>query len=114
MADHADEAVGGAVDAFERAAEQLVGLAVSIDVGGDEGADAGLVGGLDAADEALLGKGFAKVHEASAAPGAVCCGGRFHNQKLSGRCVNPAQGRVNPKGLSFISISSQISEFPQI
>ena len=80
MTDHADEAVGVAVDALERAAQQVVGLAVAIDIRGDEGADAGLVGGLDATDEALFAEGFSKMHEASAAPGAVCRGCGIHNR----------------------------------
>ena len=79
VADHADQGVGVAINALEGLAEQFVGLAVAVDVGGDEGADALFVGGLDAADVALLAEGFAEVHEASAAPGAVCSCGRFHS-----------------------------------
>ncbi len=80
MADHSHEAVGAAVDALERLAKQFVGLAVAIDIGRHEGPDPGFVGGFDAADEALLAEGFAEMHEASAAPSAVCRRGGIHNR----------------------------------
>ena len=52
----------------ERLAEQAVGLAGAIDVGGDDGVD--VVAGRDQGEQALLVELLAEVHEAPAAPGA--------------------------------------------
>ena len=68
MPDGADQRVGVAVGARQRAAEQRVGLARAVDVGGDDGVDA--VAGADEGLEPGVLERLAEVHEPAAAPGA--------------------------------------------
>ena len=54
-------------------------FAVSVNIGGDEGTDAGFVSSLNTAEEAILRKCLAEVHEATSAPSSVCRLGDFHD-----------------------------------
>ena len=78
VAHRADERIGVARKTCEGAAEHRVGDAVAVNVGGHEGADAALVGVADDGEKTVVGQGFAKVHEAAAAPDSVRCSGGFH------------------------------------
>ncbi len=79
VADHADKGVARAVDPGQSLAEKLVGLSISINIRGDEGAYPRIVCGSDAPKKTLFRESLAEMHEASAAPGAVSCGSDFHN-----------------------------------
>ena len=68
VAHGADQAVGLALDAAQRAAEQLVGLARPVGVGRQDGVDA--VAGAQQGGQALVVDRLAEAHEAPAAPGA--------------------------------------------
>ena len=68
VADRADDAVAVAVEAGERAAEERVGLAGAVGVGGDDRVDP-LVRAQERG-EALVVERLAEVHEPPAAPGA--------------------------------------------
>src|SRR5262249_44824637 len=68
MADGADQAVGVRRDAGERAAEQRVGLAGAVGVGGEHGVDA--LAGAQQRRETVVVDRLAEVHEAPAAPGS--------------------------------------------
>ena len=68
VADRADEAVIAARHARERPAEQPIGLALAVGVGGEQGRDAGA--GLEQLLEALLAELLAEAQEPAAAPGA--------------------------------------------
>jgi hypothetical protein len=68
VADGADQRVGVAIEAGERSAEQRVGGALAVDVGGQHGADA--VVGAHQREQALIVERDAVVHEVAARPGA--------------------------------------------
>ena len=68
--DGAGDRVVRARHAGEGAAEQRVGLARAVGVGGDDGANP--APGAKQSLQALIGDGLAEVHEAPAAPGAHC------------------------------------------
>ena len=76
--DSADQAVTLAHDAVESATKHFIGLTVAIDVGRHEGANALFMGALNDGDETILGQSLAKMHVASATPGAVSCAGQVH------------------------------------
>src|SRR6266516_3182583 len=90
MTNSAHETVALACDAAERTAEHLICLAVAIHIGGHKGADAFFVSALDDRDEAIFLQGFAKMHVASAAPGAVGCACQVHAfwRSLGGRSLH--------------------------
>ena len=94
VSDHSHQAVGGTIDPGEGASEQLVGLAVSIHIGGDECSYPGLVGGFDALDKALLAERLAEVHEPPPAPCSVGCGCRIHSVSKNGFPSPPQSGAV--------------------
>ena len=87
--DCAGEAIAVAPHAGQGAAEHLVRRAVAVHVGGQKGADALLMRVLDGAEKTVVVERFAKVHEASAAPGAVGRACRFHKMRVN-RCVSRA------------------------
>ena len=86
----ADQAVGVAAHAGQGAAQHLVGLPVAVHIGGQERADALIVGVADDFEKAVVVERFAKVHEASAAPGAIGGVGQFH--KIFFKLDAPAAG----------------------
>ena len=102
VADGAHEAIGGAVDACERLAEHVVRAAHAIDIGGDEGAEARVVGEPDGIAKALLIELFSKVHEASAAPGSV-----GDLSKVHAVYKNTAARRANGKAQRVLVRSAQ-------
>ena len=61
-----------------RRAQHFVGGAISIDVRGHERADSAIVGMADGGDEAIVGEGFAEMHEAASRPGSVSSASKIH------------------------------------
>ena len=82
MPDRADQAVGITRQAGERATEHFVGGTVAVNVGGQEGADAAIVGVAGDLEETFFGKLLAEVHETSTVPGAECRACQVHSLKV--------------------------------
>jgi len=78
VADHGDEAVGVAINAFEGFAEDLVALADTVDIRGEEGANALVIGLTRHFYPAVFLHALTKVHEATTAPGSECCFREIH------------------------------------
>src|SRR5438876_7406292 len=81
MTNSSHEAVALACDAAQRTAKHLIGLAIAVDIGSHKGANAFSVSALDDRDAAIFLQGFAKMHVASAAPGAVSYACQVHQNK---------------------------------
>src|SRR2546430_13089061 len=81
MSNSAHEAVAFSGNAAQRPAQHLIGLAIAVNIGRHEGANAFFVGALDDRNEAIFVQRFAKMHVASAAPGAVSCASQVHQNK---------------------------------
>ena len=79
VADDAREAVFVARNAFERLAQQRIGTASAIHVGGDEGANALFKGEAHHLFVMLFAELISVMHEASAAPCAVCRACEVHS-----------------------------------
>ena len=79
MPHRADQAITFAGQAGQGAAQEVIGRAGAIDIGGQERADAPLVGVADEHDPAFLGERLAKIHEASAVPGSKSGSSNIHN-----------------------------------
>jgi hypothetical protein len=80
MSDHSNQGVTRAIHSLERLSEKFIGFAVSVNIGRDKGADSGFVSRSNAAKETLFRESFPKVHEATAAPGSVCCLCELHEK----------------------------------
>src|SRR5439155_10792709 len=78
VSDRADEAVGIAWQAGERASEHFIGGAVAVNVRGHERADALPVGVLNDLEKAFFAERLTEVHVASAAPGSKSSAGNVH------------------------------------
>src|SRR5437660_5801993 len=76
--DGTNQAVSLASNAAQSASKHFVSLTVAINISGHESANALFVGALNHGDKAILRQGFAKMHVASAAPGAVSCACQIH------------------------------------
>ena len=76
--DHADEAVTGAREAGEHAAESFVGRTGTIDVRSHESADSVLISAPDQFGEVGLFQGRAEIHKAAAVPGTESSAGQIH------------------------------------